>query len=106
MGNISLGVHFIVTGMAVVFISLTVMSGAMWLTGKLFGEKTRRGPASVRGGSPHGLSEYETAAVAAAVCAYRAEKETAAGNGETVTVFKPLTRWKVRARVESVERHR
>ena len=105
MSNITLGLNFIVAGMVVVFITLAVMSGAMWVIGKVLGGKKNR-PAGGEGRGPSGdLSESEIAAVSVAVHEYRTAEKYGTGEQGTMPVFEPLDRWKVSARIESVERN-
>ena len=105
MSNMTLGLNFIVTGMVVVFITLAVMSGAMWVTGKLFGGGKKRLSGGESGKHSDNLSKAEIAAVSVAVHQYRTASESDTGGRETVPDFKPLERWKMRARIESVERN-
>ncbi|MBN2325057.1 MAG: OadG family protein [Spirochaetes bacterium] len=105
MSNITLGLNFIVTGMAVVFITLAVMSGAMWAVGKMLGGKKKRPAVGKSGAHSGGLSEAEIAAVAAAVHQYRAAERHGTEKRGTVPVFEPIDRWKVSTRIESVERN-
>jgi Na+-transporting methylmalonyl-CoA/oxaloacetate decarboxylase gamma subunit len=105
MNNITLGLNFIITGMVVVFITLAVMSGAMWVVGKLLVGKKKL-PEDGKGQGPSGnLSEAEIAAVFVAVHEYRTSEGYGTGQRGTVPVFTPLDRWKVSTRIESVERN-
>ena len=108
MSNISLGLNFIVTGMVVVFITLAVMSGAMWVVGKVLGGKKKR-PASAAGEESQGpsrdLSEVEIAAVSVAVHEYLTARVYGTGEQGMIPVFEPLDRWKMNARIESLERY-
>ncbi len=105
MSNITLGLNFIITGMVVVFITLAVMSGAMWVVGRVFGGKKKR-PAGGESREPSGvLNESEIAAVSVAVHEYRTREEYGTGKKGTIPFFQPLDRWKVSARIESVERN-
>lgn len=106
MSNMTLGLNFIVTGMMVVFITLAVMSGAMWVIGKLFGGGKKRSSGGESGESSKNLSEAEIAAVSVAVHKYRTASESDTVGRGTVPDFEPLDRWKMRARIESVERNR
>ena len=102
----TIGLNFIVTGMVVVFITLAVMSGAMWVIGKLFGGAKKRPPGPESGEPSENLSEAEIAAVSVAVHQYRTASESGTGGRRTVPDFEPLDRWKMRARIESMERNR
>ena len=99
MTNISIGANFIVTGMVVVFITLAVMSAAMWLVGKLLrGGKEKRKEAVQAPEDSAVLNEGELAAVTAAIHQYSVEQEGYILN------FEQLSRWKTQGRMESLER--
>ncbi len=91
MSDISLGIQLTLTGMFVVFLTLIVLSFAMWLTGRLMKEKTAK---SEKGE----FSKSEVLAISGALYHYISENE------RTVLKFKPLTDWKREARINSTER--
>jgi Na+-transporting methylmalonyl-CoA/oxaloacetate decarboxylase gamma subunit len=101
MSNISIGANFILTGMVVVFITLTVMSAAMWLVGKLLiGGKGRNQDAR----APQKSSDLDTgelASVAIAIDRYNSEKER---YGAVALDFEQPSRWKTQGRTDSLER--
>lgn len=91
MSDMSLGIQLTLTGMFVVFLTLAVLSFAMWLTGRLMKEKTARNEKGE-------FSKGELLAISGAVYRYISENEG------TVLKFKPLTDWKREARINSTER--
>jgi sodium pump decarboxylase gamma subunit len=101
MPYIATGVNFIVTGMAVVFFTLAVMSAAMWLAGRIMKSvikaKNNRIPEKPQK-EIGALSESELAAVCVAVHEYTASEE------KTTLNFEHLFRWKAQGRSESLER--
>ena len=102
MSDISLGLHFIVTGMAVVFLTLAIISVAMWIVGR-FASRVKDKKAvsfAIESTDNNGLDENELAAVSTALFMYRAEKE------EAVLEFESPAHWKIRGRLDSLERNR
>ena len=100
MYNTLLGLKFIITGLVVVFLTLAVMSAAMWAAGRLLrGGGQKRAPAQKAAPESGGLDENEIAAAALAIHHYLSEKD-----GKTVE-FEPLSRWKAHGRIESLERN-
>ena len=102
MSPVSIGVNFIATGMVVIFITLAVMSSAMWLVGKML----RRGKRKRRDTTPalqdkSGLDTGEIAAVAVAIDLYNAEKQ---GYGVVALGFEQPSFWKNQGRIDSLER--
>ena len=91
MSDISLGIQLTLTGMFVVFLTLIVLSFAMWLTGRLMKEKT----VEIKKGE---FNESEILVISGAIYCYRSETEG------TALKFRPLTHWKREARIESMER--
>ncbi|HUT65450.1 MAG TPA: hypothetical protein VMZ05_04790 [Spirochaetota bacterium] len=100
MSDISIGLHFIVTGMAVVFLTLAIMSAAMWFVGRFAGRVKEKKVVSfaIEPTENYGLDENELAAVSIALLLYRSEKEDA------LLEFEPPVHWKVQGRIESLER--
>ena len=99
MYNILLGLKFIITGLVVVFLTLAVMSAAMWVTGRLLRGGRKKTLAQKPPLKGSGLDENEIAAAALAIHHYLSEKE-----GKTAE-FEPLSRWKAHGRIESLERN-
>ena len=100
MSDISIGLHFIVTGMVVVFLTLTIMSAAMWFVGRFAIRVKQKKDVSftIKPTESNVLDENELAAVSIALLMYRTEKE------EAVLEFEPPVHWKVQGRIESLER--
>ena len=103
MSTISIGINFIITGMVVVFITLTVMSTAMWLVGKLMRRDKRksRDTTPVLKDKKSDLETGEIAAVAVAIDLYSAEKQ---GYGAVALDFEQPSLWKNQGRIDSLER--
>ncbi len=99
MSDMSLGIQLTLTGMFVVFLTLIVLSFAMWLTGRLMKEKTMgiKKEKTVRSEKGE-LSKGEVLAISGALYHYISENEG------TVLKFKPLTEWKREARLNSTGR--
>lgn len=91
MSDLTLGAQFIITGMVVVFLTLAVLSLAMWFTGRLVKEKREKNKKGE-------FSDSELLAISSAIHRYRSETEG------TALQFKTLTNWKREARNESMER--
>lgn len=102
MSNISIGANFIVTGMVVVFITLTVMSAAMWLIGKLLrGGKGKNQDTARTPQESNDLDTGELASVAIAIDRYNSEKER---YGAVALDFEQPSHWKTQGRIDSLER--
>jgi sodium pump decarboxylase gamma subunit len=101
MSDISIGLHFIVTGMVVVFLTLSILSAAMWFVGRFAVRVKEKKVVSfaIEPTENIGLDENELAAVSIALLQYRSEKE------EAVLEFEPHVHWKVQGRIESLERN-
>jgi len=99
MSDMSLGIQLTLTGMFVVFLTLIVLSFAMWLTGRLMKEKTMEIKKEKTAKNEKGeFSKSELLAISGAVYRYISETEG------TALKFKPLTDWKREARINSTER--
>lgn len=101
MSDISIGLHFIVTGMVVVFLTLTIISAAMWFVGRFAIRVKQKKDVSftLKPTESNVLDENELAAVSIALLMYRTEKE------EAVLEFETPVNWKVQGRIESLERN-
>ena len=93
MSDLALGLQFIVTGMIIVFITLTIMSVAMWVIGLLLKEKKKEKTKT------EDFTENEIIALTLAVCQYGSEKE-----GIELR-FESISNWKVQGRIESLGRN-
>ncbi|UCB46013.1 MAG: hypothetical protein JSV25_00895 [Spirochaetota bacterium] len=96
MSDLALGLQFIVTGMIIVFITLTIMSVSMWIIGLLLKEKKKETKKGIK--KLEGFNENEIIALTLAICQYGNEKE------EIELRFESVSNWKIQGRIESLGR--
>ena len=97
MSDLALGLQFIVTGMIIVFITLTIMSVSMWIIGLLLKEKKKETKKGIK--KLEGFNENEIIALTLAICQYGTEKE-----GIELR-FESVSNWKIQGRIESLGRN-
>ena len=97
MSDLALGLQFIVTGMIIVFVTLTIMSVSMWIIGLLLKEKKKEIKKVIK--KLEGFSENEIIAITLAIRQYGTEKE-----GIELR-FESVSNWKIQGRIESLGRN-
>ena len=93
MSDLTLGFQFIITGMIIVFITLTIMSISMWLIGLIVKERKQEKRKT------ESLGKNEIIALTLAIYQYRSEKEG------IELEFESISNWKIQGRIESLERN-
>ena len=93
MSDLTLGFQFIITGMIIVFITLTIMSISMWLIGLIVKERKQEKRKT------ESRDKNEIIALTLAIYQYRSEKEG------IELGFESISNWKIQGRIESLERN-